>query len=246
MDRQPLYLENDGLKDCIVSFSYRERYDADYMLDYLFGELKQRTGKVMTRVPQRTKIRTARGMYSLTESYFLTDGTYRVMVTEEKMSFNIVADYHGWSHYTDFIYVCLDIMQELINDVTDIEIRYISAFERVSIFDNLQGVINLANYPRFKGSEFNFRFMIDGYPSKKIAVSKAIVRLKNLVNRTKDDIPASIVDIQLTSDVTAVNQSADTVRYNLEHIHQQEKNIFYSLLSQEFIKTLKPHYDIQQ
>ena len=88
--------------------------------------------------------------------------------------------------------------------------------------------------------------MIDGYPSKKIAVSKAIVRLKNLVNRTKDDIPASIVDIQLTSDVTAVNQSADTVRYNLEHIHQQEKNIFYSLLSQEFIKTLKPHYDIQQ
>ena len=246
MDRQPLYLENDGLKDSIVSFSYRERYDADYMLDYLFSELKKRESKVITRVPQRTKIRTARGMYSLTESYFLTDGTYRVMVTEEKMSFNIVANYHGWSRYTDFIYVCLDIMKELINGITDIEIRYISAFERVSIFDNLQGVIKLDKYPRFEGSEFNFRFMIGGYPSKKIVVSKAIVRLKNLVNRTKDDIPASIVDIQLTSDVTAVNQSADTVRVNLEHIHQQEKNIFYSLLSQDFIKSLKPHYDIQQ
>ena len=68
--------------------------------------------------------------------------------------------------------------------------------------------------------------MIDGYPSKKIAVSKAIVRLKNLVNRTKDDIPASIVDIKLTLDVTAVNQSADTVRYNLEHIHQQEERTY--------------------
>lgn len=246
MEKQPLYLENDGLKDCIVSFSYRARYDANYMLDYLFDELKQRAEKEMTRVPHRTKTRTAKGMYSLTESYFLTDGTYRVMVTEEMMSLNIVADYQGWSHYIGFINVCLDIMEELIKDITGIEIRYISAFERVSIFDNLQGLIKLAKFPRFKGSEFNFRFMIDGYPSKKIAVSKATVRLKNLVNRTKDDIPASIVDIQLISDVTAVNQSICTLRDNLEHIHRQEKNIFYSLLSQEFIKTLKPHYDIQQ
>ena len=57
MERQPLYLENDGLKDCIVSFSYRERYDADYMLDYLFGELKQRTNARGTGQWHQLKLR---------------------------------------------------------------------------------------------------------------------------------------------------------------------------------------------
>lgn len=238
---QPLYLEHDGIKDSLVEIGVVTNYKIQHLNEILLKGLNLKYDNAFNIIPIRERKNSDNGDTIIVENAMCASDLYKVQVTGDKICFDIVEHYTGWPDYSAFIYSCIDILKECILDVVSVEVRYISTFDEVSIFDNVAGLIKLERYPRFAGSEFNFQFGIAGQPARHVKGAYAVVRLKNNIPDLKERSTTSVVDVQVMADLNNYD-GLSRYRQNLENIHTQEKNIFFSLLSDPFIQSLKPHY----
>lgn len=240
--RQPLYLELDGLKDSVVEIGILTNFKIHHLNEILLNGLNTHYANSFNLIPTRERKIQESGNTVIVESAICANNNHRVQITDDSIIFNMVDKYTRWANFSEFIYTCIEILIDYIDEITSVQIRYISTFEDTSIFDNLAGVVKLESYPRFAGSELNFQFGIAGKPSQHIRGSFAVVRLKNNIRIKNGDGTTSVVDVQVMTDLKNYEGKSRYVA-NLENIHVQEKNIFYSLLSDSFIERLKPHYD---
>lgn len=238
---QPLYLEHNGIKDSLVEIGIVTNYRIQHLNEILITGLNLKYENAFNLIPIRERKNSENGDTIIVENAMCASDTYKVQVSEDKISFDIVEHYTGWADYSAFIFGCIDILQECLLDIVSVEVRYISTFNDVSIFDNVAGIIKLECYPRLAGSEFNFQFGIPGQPSRQLKGAYAIVRLKNNIPTLEEKGSTSVVDVQVIANLTNYG-GLTRYKQNLENIHSQEKNIFYSLLSDSFIQSLKPHY----
>lgn len=220
--RQPIYLERDGLRDSLVEV---------YINNSSF--LNARIVKTILEGGEMEKFQVVEDNNSI----FLQNDIYRVQVRTDCISFNSVKDYQRWPNYGRFIQMVIERVLSLNEvQVERIMIRYISMYPDVSIFDNLNGEkLKLNAFPQIDGTEIRFKMGIaDGHGHLGIAT----IRLTDNLPSNKPNVKVSVVDIQLDS--TANNEKQQEV---LEFLHTQERNLFFSILNDNFIESLGAHYE---
>lgn len=218
---QPKYLERDGLRDSVVEMFYNNPiYRVEHIVKTILngGDMED--------------------FLTISEAncIYLKNEVYRVQVREDGISFNNIKDYQRWPNYGKFIQKIIERILTLPDIRVERQmIRYISMYPSVSIFDQLNGKkLELNLYPRIDGTEIRFKM---GVTDDNRHFGMATIRITDNLPSKKRDLKVSVVDIQID---TATDN--DHQNETMEFLHTQERNIFFSLLSEEFINSLGAHY----
>lgn len=221
--RQPKYLERDGLRDSLVEV---------YIKNPTY--LNTRIVKAILDGGGMENFQTVEDRDS--NSVFLQNEVFRVQVRTDSISFNNIQEYQRWPSYGDFI---RKVMRRVLA-LPDIEvgrqmIRYISMYPGVSIFDNLNGEkMHLNAFPQIDGTEIRFKM---GITDEQGHLGIATIRITDNLPSNKSKVKVSVVDIQI--DTTTNN---DKQEETLDFLHTEERNLYFSLLSNNFIESLGAHY----
>lgn len=224
MGKQPKYLERDGLRDSIVEVNIKNP-----------SYLNARIVKSILEEGDMNDFQTIEDSGS--NSIFLQNDVYRVQVRTDCISFNNTKAYQKWPNYGTFIQKVIGRVLTLNEVVVErLMLRYISMYPGVSIFDNLNGKkLDLNAFPQIDGTEIRFKM---GIADKEGHLGLATIRLTDNLPSNKPEIKVSVVDIQL--ETKANNEMQKEM---LEFLHTEEKNLYFSLLSDKFIESLGAHYE---
>lgn len=221
----PIKLERDGLSNALVNISFSTVYQTEYIIEKVANALAQYDElDDLQRIPSDDR-----------DGTMVANSKYRFQIKQNMISFNFVSGYLGWADYGLFIKKVLTRFVEFVS-FKKVAIRYISGFEDVSLFNNLDGSIKLNQLPPFYGTEFHFGFLVQDGLNQGVFD----VRITDKIP-IQSDKSMSVMDISLTSKKTC--GSLDEVLSQLEFLHKHEKNVFFLLLKEDFVNTLGPTYE---
>lgn len=151
-----------------------------------------------------------------------------------------INSYLGWDVFFEKIKTILDSIAStnVINKIERISLRYIDFFE-LDIIDKINLDINLNN-SILKSNEIFLRAKIENEEVDKILqVSNSAMIFKNSL-----PINGSTLDIDISlKDYSKVSPNDKENLYSLiDKLHTEEKETFFQLLKEDFLKTLNPKY----
>ena len=146
-------------------------------------------------------------------------------------------EYSGWDTFSQKITDTINKIAstEVINIINRVGLRYINFFKDIDIY-NKSNLKMMLNQKPFETSNFDL--------TAEIQTEKCTNRVKiannALMGSPKEKAKGSIIDIDV------VYKNIDNFFQNIKEVidisHGDEKQLFFSLLNEEYIKTLNPEY----
>lgn len=167
---------------------------------------------------------------------FYSNGVVKVFVVEEQMVINCLNEYPGWDNVLkSFVYNLIEFFHQTCVRFTKVGVQYISVLKEESLIDNLDGEIRFNNFKVFNGATYKFSC------SASDNNHSAIVNVQLTEKAKYDGKLASIVDIKVLSNHADIANTATKVVCELvEYCHSIEKDVFYRLLSDEYVDSHNP------
>ena len=240
----PRKITPDRIRDSIVEI----RYNTDIPFEALIGIFYQAVngsfkytnrplGKqqfpIVSSLPQEITL-------SLGGLSLFHNDRIKVQLQPNSIIFNCVNDYIGWENYKTEIENTMTIFSAIIkiDNYTRIGMRYISEYANHDLVDCVKFSFTFG-LPEIKSETYSFRseFKWEEY--------KIILNLNNKLLIVKEHgnqpTPTSIIDIDVIDE--SVNENdLKTLLIKFEKIHSKEKDVFFSILKEGFLETLKPEY----
>jgi uncharacterized protein (TIGR04255 family) len=161
--------------------------------------------------------------------YFFTDGLMRFYVSDKCIGTNCVGSYIGWTKYYANIKRILAPIKDKVT-FNAVKLNYISHWPETEIFEHLDGELHLNQFEKL----FNVTSL--EFPAKwEHAKVQAFANVKVIQNLPIDSVLTSIIDI--TVHAKDIDVSIEEV---LEELHSAQKDMFFKLLSKDFIDGLNP------
>ena len=165
--------------------------------------------------------------------YKATMGDYVIQFGPRCVSVACVGEYKGWSDFSAKIQVVFSGIFELgiIDKSLRLGVRYISFLNNMDIFPNLSIDLNVAGNSLIGQSNIiRSEFEIETF---KCALQIANTSIANFQQGSSIDIDILTVDsAEITSNYSSL----------IDNAHTLEKKIFFNLLKDDFLKSLKPVY----
>jgi len=169
--------------------------------------------------------------------YKLIHDNYILQIGPNVLSVVNTNDYVGWDNFATKIKETIQRVHKLgvIKNFIRLGIRYINFFE-LDIYENINLKILLSNKP-FNSEQLTFRSTIK---SGKFLINLQILNNGNISVKKVAKV-GSIIDID------TYIQSESTINFEniaelLEEGHNEEKQLFFNLLKNDFLKNLNPEY----
>ncbi len=167
---------------------------------------------------------------------------FQVFLAEQSITVGVRGTYPGWVAFAAAIQDVLRQVQELqvVGEVQRVGLRYVSFFEG-NIFPGLNLMLNLPSYDGLR------------LPSSLLMRLPApncehVLQLANFIDRaqasgqpTDNQMLGTVVDIDTMPTAPLTDFFAQLPQL-LNLLHDAEKKLFYSLLTDEFLQTLHPEY----
>lgn len=146
-------------------------------------------------------------------------------------------DYPGWQVFREKINGIVSTLctSNLIREIGYIGLRYINFFPNINIFDKIKlRIEGLAQ----KGRSTIFRTELDNKNFTNVLQISDGVHVKN----TRQDCDGSLIDIT-TVTLPQHGLTLDNSMSHIDKIRAGEKELFFSLLKQDFLDSLSPEYE---
>lgn len=178
-------------------------------------------------------LRAADPNFKFKPHYRISNENFVTQIGPDVLTISSFPKYAGWNEFSKQIFNILDSLEKagIIDSVLRIGMRYINFFDN-DIFKNIDlkiciGKDNIA----YKNTIVRTEIEQESY--------KSSLQVANNVNNNNK--LGSIIDIDTFTESNLNNFF--TKKENLiSNAHTKEKELFYSLLNQEFLKTLNPTY----
>lgn len=220
----PKTLKDNHLKDTIISLIFRTNYNREYIHNRIM-ELLTVKGCV---------IEPSADALSKQEALIYGLNNFRIRLDRTQIQFNCITNYPGWEQYGALVKRILKSLEEIM-EFQNAQIRYISVYDGIRIFQHINGTIHINSFPPIMGEEYAFHVKVVDHqnPDLNAIATVRLINEKGIAPRQT----ASFVDIALES--IANNNTYQTV---LDFIHLQEKLLFFSIITDEFKNSLGPLY----
>lgn len=228
----PKRIKKDGLVNVIVKLHLVPEYSR-LKLEKTIEESFREQGQILGKYAIKNRM----GGTTRDENLnFLSNQVFKILVEENCLSFNIVDKYPGWAELEGFIVRVINCLPEL--RFSKNSIQYVSVFDDVLIFKQLEGNVSLPHFDQFIGTELNFHYA----RQKDIDVALVDVRLTNNMFNPKLDKHASMTDIKVWCGNNN-EWTKDEMLNRLRFVHDVQHRCFFELLTKEFIDSLEPVYE---
>lgn len=237
----PLKIENCPIIDAIVEIRFETNLPPDAVFGVVYNQFKSKYTKVDDLPLSKAHDIIIQKNPSLKYGahHKISNGNFVLQVGPNMFAISNVPKYVGWKTYSAEIYDCLSKIDKLgiINKVIRIGIRYINFFE-LDILNSIRLKINFDG-DLFKSNNTVLRTEIieDEFIKTLQIANNAIYTINN-----KKDIKGSFIDLDIVLE-KEITDFFGNMNKIIEKGHEIEKRQFFSLLEDEFLKSLKPIYE---
>lgn len=172
---------------------------------------------------------------------FFIKENVRVQFFDSQIFFNCLADkYIGWNAYSQEIIMVIEqlMKKQFVKFFNRVSIRYISEFKDIEILKNIKGEINIQSV----GVKLDNAIL---RLTDEVGNMKTFITLTNKAKRISPQesqiIEASLVDINVFENFEP-STDTDFLKEKLNQTHSKQKDTFFGLISDHFLKTLNPEY----
>ena len=171
--------------------------------------------------------------------YKASKGNFHIQIGPDVVSYSNSKTYAGWNVFSKKV---IDMVEkfsqsEIVKSINRVGVRYINFFKDIDIYDSIKLSINLNNNP-FETKQSVLRSTLqtgDFLTNLNIANKAVISGSENKINN------GSIIDID-TFIVNTNKLTLSDLPTLIEKGHSEEKQLFFKLLTEDFIKSLNPQY----
>lgn len=231
----PIRIDPCPIIDALVEIRFSTKIHPNAVFGLFYNALQDDFEKVenlpILQLPET--VRSSDPNFQFKPHYRITSKDFVVQIGPEVITISSFPQYVGWISFSDKIFDILSKVEKvsIIKDIQRIGIRYINFFED-DIFKNINLNVNLVDTPiAYKNTVIRTEFEQDAY--------KSTLQIAN--NANNNGRFGSIIDI----DTFIASGIEDFFRNKEELInngHDKEKELFFSLLKEDFLKTLNPQY----
>jgi len=204
----------------------------------LRGDYGQQTSLPIMQLPEEVRLKAPN--FRFKPWYHLSGDGLTVQIGPDVLAVNCdcSGSYMGWGNFWPLIQQVLARVKDtdVVTEIARIGIRYISFFEDIDIFDNLKLTIQRDGEPFVSGATTFVTLIEDAGFSQRLALQNDAQ-----LNAPSGAKTGSTVDIDTFS--MEQRPSFDGIEEVIEAGHRQEKQLFFSLLRDEFLETLNPVYE---
>lgn len=230
----PRKIAPDNLKDTIVQIRFEPKCSPELVLGNFNNVFKKSLKFISEGITRHGNNQVV--IEKATSGYFVDlEEKVKINVSYDNITFNSLSDYYGWDNYFPLIEQVITgvVENNIIEKLKRIGVRYISQYDDLSIFDKLKMELSFALNTDLSSSQFRTEFYSDEF--------KIILTLLNLISNPSNDKNTSVIDIdviKLSNEIPVSN----TISECIDQGHSKQKEIFFSLLKDDFLKTLNPEY----
>lgn len=230
---------DDRLKDAIVNVQFQSSLPGN-AVEGAFLSLLKNEFQVVT-IGQSNAIQIDQLVIQPQQSFYVhKEGKFRVDIKASSITFNLIDGYAGWNEYFTVISSTLSALfeEKIISHAFRIGVRYISVFDQERIFDH---IVPKLSFAPFDSTSSRSQFRIE-LPRQDFLV---ILTLINAFPKTVgEDVKEiySVIDIDTFKLFDPLVSSGPELLKWLNGAHDEQKEVFFSLLKQEFVDSLNPQY----
>jgi uncharacterized protein (TIGR04255 family) len=180
-----------------------------------------------------------------TQFEFSVEGTlvgeeYTVGIGFNTIVFNCHKGYKSWKEFFPFITRVLEAAKPSINKIIRIGVRYTNFFEGNNDLSKFNVLFNVGSQQNAVQSE-KVHQMVLKFSLMKDIVSYNVT-IANQASIPKALSPGALIDVDAYMD-KQLHSSVDHELFSqIDLVHDKEKEMFFSLLSDSFLKSLNPRY----
>lgn len=166
----------------------------------------------------------------------------KFVLSENSLVINCNEKYESWSvYFTEVknIFSFFNFSTKIV--IEKFGLRYISEYPNVDLKDNMKFDFKFG-FPDIKSKSYSFNTEFD-YKN-----SLAILTIRNQIpfnnnSENNEIIKVSLIDIDVVKENININlNEIESIFSSIEESHFYEKEIFFNLLNEEFLKSLNPQY----
>jgi len=230
--KKPKSIEPCPIIDAVIEIRFTPNIDQNAVFGLLYNEVKEDfPGKVE---PQTiTTIEPGKNELQSTQIYKIANERYVIQIGHNVLSISSFPKYTGW---TEFYETAIKYLKKIegvgiIAEVNRLGMRYINFFEN-DIFKNLKINTTIDNQEiDYKNTQIKTEISHENFKSTLLIANN--IEAKNNTG--------SIVDIDTFRSENLKDFFSNKSEI-LQEIHNNEKDLFFSLLKDEFIESLNPKY----
>jgi len=235
----PKKIMPDRLKDAIVEIHYDYALPFEVLLGIIFHNLDDNF--IYTNAPFDLNKKQFENLYPQTNSSVFYNDKIKVLCRPNSFIFNFLSSYIGWLDYEKEIYNFLSqIKTPQLEGIkfNRTSVRYISEYENVSL-DKCFKFKFTYGMPDVQSDVFTFR---SEFSQNKLSIFLNLQNRIRIVNEKDGESNSiSVVDIDVLDDNFETNKLEDLMKI-VSNVHNKQKEVFFSIITDEFLKTLKPEY----
>ncbi|MDR0796037.1 MAG: TIGR04255 family protein [Tannerella sp.] len=244
----PKKINPEKLKDTLVEIRYMQGIPQELMLGFVsnvLGELGYQYAPVPNQninIEFDNSQQIAFGLGSNNGGFFIKENV-RIQFVPNQIIFNCTADkYIGWEKYLQIISGIITNLFEkkAIKSFNRVGIRYISEFKNIDIYQGIKGTLDISETGlKLESSILRLADETDNL--------KTYVTLTNKAKRISASpqeqkiIEASLIDVSVFENFNPISD-LNILWEKLNKIHAKQKEIFFGLITIEFLETLNPEY----
>jgi uncharacterized protein (TIGR04255 family) len=160
----------------------------------------------------------------------------KIQLLPGSIVFNCLNEYILWDNYKNEIQHALNQMLNagVVDKFTRVGLRYITEYPNEDLNNCVKFTFTFG-MPQLKSDAYSFQaeYRLDEH--------RIVLRLKNNLAKKNQVSPISTIDIDVIKEnLNIVNSQQLFVE--LDDLHLKEKEVFFSLLKEDFLENLKPEY----
>lgn len=233
----PKKISPDRIKNAIVEFGviYTQPYEVvlGFVLDKIIKNSNYQYVNSSSNIPLEIQELSGRNFLFFNEKI-------KFQLSPKTISINCYSNYISWSTYLPEIKKVIDLINEIESNIiiNRIGLRYVSEYVNVDLEDCLKFEFTFG-FPNIKSKHYSFNSEFQ-YKNALVILTLRNMMPTKVSNETQN---LSHIDIDVIKKHLKIKLSDnDILIQNLEEIHKYEKEIFFDLLKNDFLKTLKPEY----
>lgn len=223
----PRKITPDNLTNSVVQINFVSDYPFEVLIGMLYSSLEK------TYELENSENNQEEGIVkiSFVKSFKHKDLPIRIKLNPSNIVFNHIGNYPGWKIFEKEILDTIEILSRkiLLTPAKQIGIRYISEFPNNDIFE----IIKLNEKNEFKFDGFKKNLLKFEYLKEKKRINLTCY------NRLDNKVSTSIFDIDV---ITYYDTEIGNLKEILNDNHLVQKEVFFSILTEKFLKSLNPEY----
>jgi len=242
MQKLPIEIQECPIIESILEIRYSSDFPADAIFGMIYGGIRYEFQGInpeslpILQLPEQVRLQDPNLKYQA--YYRLSKDNLNFSIGPRTIIFSNLEPYIGWDDWSLFFNRIIEKIHKtnVISRIERIGLRYINSFSM-----NLLNQINVdfrINDSSINDKPTNIR--TEFHEDKLIKV----LQISNILNpRNPKQKKRTIIDIDCLYDINKLsNEFFDNHKEYIEYAHTKEKELFFNLLTEELLATLKPKY----